>query len=113
MAAVVKGNSVAACSASNCYASAVGYAPHGAMQSGTFGALVQSYSYNPQLQVTGISALRGTTTLWSLTNAYSATQNNGNIVSQTVNATGAGGINASAAYTYDKLTRLTSSTESG
>ena len=55
----------------------------------------------------------GTTTLWSLTNVYDAAQNSGNIASQTVDATGAGGVSVTAAFGYDSLNRLHSSAETG
>ena len=95
------------------YASAISYAPHGALAGGTFGPLSQSLTYNSRLQPTGITAKLGATILWALTNVYSATANNGNIASQTVDATGAGGVSVSASFVCDSLNRLQSSTESG
>jgi RHS repeat-associated protein len=109
----VKGNPGTTCSGTNCYASEVKYAVHGGMQVGTFGPMTQTSGYNGQLQVNSMVAKNGSTTLWSLSNTYDAPLNDGNIVGQTVDATGAGGLSVSTAYTYDGLNRLASSTESG
>ena len=66
-----------------------------------------------QCGTTGIGAVRSATTLWTLTNVYDPTHNNGNIVNQTVDATGALGVSLSAAFGYDNLNRLKSSAETG
>ena len=77
---VAKGDIAGVCSNGNCYAQTVTYAPHGAMLSALFGPLMQSWTYNGQLQTSGILASQGTTTRWSLTNTFDAPLNDGNIV---------------------------------
>lgn len=106
---LAKGTVAGACTNGNCYASGLTYAAHGAMKAATFGSLPQTLSYNSQLQLTKITA----GTLWWLTNTYSATQNNGNITDQEVNATGAHGVDVTAHFQYDTLNRLSSITEGG
>ena len=110
---LANGGTAGACAAPGCYASGVTYASHGGMVGGTFGPLVQRWSYNSRLQGTGLAVTMGGAALWSMTNSFSATSNNGNISGQTVTASGAGGVNVTSTLAYDALNRLTGVTEGG
>jgi RHS repeat-associated protein len=68
-------------------------------------------AFDRRLALTGISAAGSGTTLWSLTNTFNSTGNNGNIVNQSVDATGAGGVSTATTFSYDRLNRLQSSIE--
>jgi YD repeat-containing protein len=52
------GQTVSASNGSTSYASAMNYAPYGAIASGTFGPLTQSFTYNDHLQLGTITAKR-------------------------------------------------------
>ena len=112
---VGKGNTMPACPSPTCYAANIAYAPQGAIQSGTFGPLLQTIVYNSRLQLTDLTATKSGATMWSMHNDYGAAQNNGNLLNQTVDATGAGGVSVSASIGttgYDALNRLVSNGES-
>ena len=112
---VGKGSTMPACPDPNCYAYSIAYAPHGVLQSGTFGPLTQTYVYDSRLQMTDMTATK-TGPMWAMHNDYGATQNNGNLLSQTVNATGAGGASVTAnigTSNYDSMNRLLANGESG
>ena len=83
------------------------------MAGGTFEPMVQSWSYNSRLQGTGMAVTKGGAALWSMTNSFDATANNGNISGQTVAASGAGGVNVTSTLAYDALNRLTGVAEGG
>ena len=55
-----------------------------------------------------ITVTRDSTVKWKLDNVYPTSGNNGNVTSQTVDATGAGGVQTTATYGYDRLNRLVS-----
>ena len=84
------------------------YWPHGPLQSDQrANGLYETTTYNSRLQNTGVSlgtTLGGTQT-WSLTNSFGTTQNNGNLIQQTIQAPGmANPINQY--FGYDTLNRL-------
>ena len=83
------------------------------MLAGTFGTLGQTWEYNSRQQVEHITVRRDGAVKWKLDNGYPASGNNGNVTSQTVDATGAGGVSRTAAYHYDRLNRLDGVTEEG
>jgi len=95
------------------YVNGIAYAPHGAVQSGTFGPLTESYGYNSRLQLTDLTAAKGGAAQWTMHNDYGSSQNNGNLLSQTVDATGAGGARVTGTQIYDALNRLSSRSEAG
>jgi RHS repeat-associated protein len=64
--------------------------------------VTNSYTFNSLFQMTGQTVVRGSTTLQNLTYAYSATQNNGQLQSQTDALSG-----EIVVYQYDQLNRLT------
>ncbi len=84
------------------------YWPHGPLQSDQrANGLNETTTYNSRLQNTGVSlgtTLGGTQT-WSITNSFGTTQNNGNLIQQTIQASGmANPINQY--FGYDTLNRL-------
>ncbi len=88
------------------YASAIAYAPHGAVSSLTLGnGLVETTGFNNRLQPTSIQA----GSLMTLTFGYGTTSNNGNVLSQTINRPGI--LNVTQTYGYDGVNRLQSITE--
>jgi len=88
---------------SNSYASLIGYAPHGAMTSLTYGnGLTESTSFNSRLQPTQIQA--GSLTLQY---GYGTTNNNGNLLTQTILWQGTWTQN----YLYDGANRLLQAAE--
>jgi RHS repeat-associated protein len=96
------------------YANNVQYAPQGALAQMTMhpdpstgqGGLVENASYNDRLQMTSVSA----GSLLSLSYDYgsSSAVNNGNLLTQTLNASGNVAVQS---YTYDNLNRLKTATE--
>jgi YD repeat-containing protein len=70
--------------------------------------VTNSYTFNSLFQMTGQTVVRGSTTLQNLTYAYSATQNNGQLQSQTDALSG-----EIVVYQYDQLNRLTSAETQG
>ena len=115
---VGKGSTMPACPSPTCYAHDVLYAPHGAIGWGAFGAsgtLTQTYVYNSRLQLTDLTAATAVGQ-WVMHNDYGTTQNNGNLLTQTVNATGVGGVSVTANINpagYDAMNRLLTSGEGG
>ncbi|MEQ1949576.1 MAG: RHS repeat-associated core domain-containing protein [Bryobacteraceae bacterium] len=105
------------------YASAASYAPHGAMQSLTLGnTLIEATCYNERLQVTarrlGSSATTncaaGVNDPLRLSFTYSATQNNGNVLTQTTSRyLGGSALSWTQSYGYDAVNRLTTASETG
>jgi RHS repeat-associated protein len=98
------------------YASAIAYAPHGAVASMTLGnGLLEQTTFNNRLQPTLIQlgvSMSSPQSLLGLAYAYntmSHQDNNGNLLSQTINAgtTQIGSQN----YTYDGVNRLQTATE--
>lgn len=94
------------------YPGSLSYTPHGALSQMELGNnLWDSRGYNSRLQATtmklGTSA--GASDLWSLTNAFSAAQNNGNVLTQSLTAPGMGTL--STAYLYDSVNRLSIAAE--
>ncbi len=82
------------------------YAAHGAITGVTFGGvLAEARTYNSQLQTTQIQA----GSLLTLGYGFSATQNSGNVSSQTIND----GVNPpkTQTYTYDAVNRLATASE--
>jgi RHS repeat-associated protein len=93
-------NQVANASTGAAHASAVQYAAHGAVKQMTLGnGLVETAGYNSRLQITSLSV----GSALSLTLDYGSGGNNGNLLSQTVNA---GGQVFSQSYAYDNVNRV-------
>jgi RHS repeat-associated protein len=100
------------------YSSGVTYAPHGAVSTATLGnGLHQAAGFNSRLQTTTLKL--GTTALgsdiWSLTNSFSGTANNGNVLGQSLSFpfSGSGGTTTiGSVYTYDGVNRLSLAAES-
>jgi len=86
----------------------IAYVPHGGISSLKLGnGIVETTTYNAHLQPTSIQA----GTLMTLGYTYGTTQNNGNVLSQTITR---GSQTWSQTYTYtDGLNRLTGASESG
>ena len=96
------------------YASAIGYKPHGGINSLTLGnGLHESWAYNQRLQPTAIKL--GTTSGGSdklkLDFNYGTTNNNGNVRSQTITRPSLTALTQT--YTYDGANRLKTAAESG
>lgn len=94
------------------YASSVTYAPQGAVSGMKLGnGLWASIGFNNQLQATsmGLGTSQGASNIWSLTNNYSGTRDNGNIAGQTLVVPGTGTVNTS--YGYDGVNRLSVAAE--
>jgi len=86
------------------YASSVAYAPQGAIaQVALANGVVESWTYSQRLQAQTITAAKAGT-LVGLTYGYAATGNNGNVLSQTINAAGLASFTQS--YQYDGVNRL-------
>jgi RHS repeat-associated protein len=99
-----------------------GYAPQGAVQQMSLGANVEQTCFNDRLQVVGIRL--GTSTTgncqfaasndWlNLGYTYSASNNNGNVLTQTIQGPVTGGASwmVTQGYTYDAANRLKTATE--
>jgi RHS repeat-associated protein len=87
------------------YASGIQYAPHGAVSSLSLqNGVVQTTGYNSRLQPVSIAA----GSLLTLGFGYGTTNNNGNVLSQTISVPGA---SATQNYTYDNLNRLSGASE--
>jgi RHS repeat-associated protein len=94
-------------SAVNGYASSIQYAPHGApSQVNLANGVTETTAYNSRLQPTSIAA----GSLLTLGFGYGTTNNNGNVVSQTITVPGASGTQS---YSYDNLNRLDGASEAG
>jgi RHS repeat-associated protein len=95
-----------ACSQSTAPSSPIVYSAHGAVTGVTFGGtLAESTMFNSRLQPTQIQA----GSLLTLGYSFSSTQNNGNILGQTIND----GVNPvkTQSYGYDAVNRLTTANE--
>ncbi|HWQ54666.1 MAG TPA: RHS repeat-associated core domain-containing protein [Bryobacteraceae bacterium] len=91
------------------YASGIQYTPHGAVSSMTLGnGVVETAQYNNRLQPRALTAARSGTLL-SLGLEYGGTNNNGNVMSQTISFDGAAPVSQS--YTYDGVNRLSAAGE--
>ena len=93
--------------------SSIGYAPHNALTTETYGnSLIHAVTYNTRLQPNEIKV--GTsgspTSVLDLTYNYGTTTNNGNV--QSIGYSG-GGLSYTQSFGYDELNRLTTSSESG
>src|SRR5689334_22006664 len=93
--------------------SSIGYAPHNALTTETYGnGLIHGVTYNNRLQPNEIKL--GTsgspTSIVDLTYSYGTTTNNGNV--QSIGYSG-GGVSYTQSFGYDALNRLTTSSESG
>jgi RHS repeat-associated protein len=89
------------------YASAISYTPHGGITSITLGnGLAETRSYNARLQPGQIQL----GSLLTIGFGYSATQNNGNLASQTITR---GAQSWTESYSYDGANRLSAASESG
>ena len=88
------------------YLTAANYAPQGAIATMSLGnALTETTQFNNRLQPTSI----GLGTLVSFGYGYGTTNNNGNLLSQSISIPGWG---VTQSYGYDALNRLTSASES-
>ncbi|MEK7406086.1 MAG: hypothetical protein AAB225_13345, partial [Acidobacteriota bacterium] len=86
------------------YASSVAYAPQGAIaQVALANGVVETWTYNERLQAQTVTAAKGGTLL-GLTYGYALGNNNGNVLSQTINAAGLASFTQS--YQYDDVNRL-------
>ncbi|OYV98574.1 MAG: hypothetical protein B7X11_05915, partial [Acidobacteria bacterium 37-65-4] len=87
------------------YASAMSYAPQGAVSSMTLGnGLVETTAFNNRLQPTSIAA----GALASFGYTYGGTNNNGNVMSQTISDPG---LSLTQTYGYDGVNRLATASE--
>ncbi|MFY9553322.1 MAG: RHS repeat-associated core domain-containing protein [Blastocatellia bacterium] len=101
------------------YASGISYAPHGSMAAMTLGnSLIESTTFNSRLQPTVIK-LGTATNLASVLqlgyeyNTTGQTDNNGNVLKQTITLPGSPNAVMIQSYTYDALNRLGTATETG
>ncbi|MEO8662816.1 MAG: hypothetical protein ABI693_30430, partial [Bryobacteraceae bacterium] len=85
------------------------YAPFGGLTQMTLGAVAKTRADNSRLQLTSLIAGAGATTPLTLGFGYSATQNNGNLSSQTINH--AGTVFTQNYTGYDGANRLTAASE--
>ena len=93
------------------YVSSVTYAPQGAPSQVVFGnGVTETRNYNARLQPMQIAAGTSSTNLLNLQYGYSPTQNNGNVMSQTITRPVG---SWTQMYGYDLVNRLTSASESG
>jgi RHS repeat-associated protein len=93
------------------YATGMSYTPHGAVSGLTLGnGLAESTLFNSRLQPTQIKVPAGN--LLTLQFAYGGTNNNGNVLSQTISAPGLPAA-LTQTYTYDGVNRLETITETG
>jgi RHS repeat-associated protein len=98
MSDCMSGSTVAS---SEAYASGWQYGSHGLLTQMTLGnGLTETTQYNSHLQPTQ----RSLGSLWSLTNTYGTTANNGNVVKQTLTVPSM--TTLTMAYSYDALNRL-------
>ncbi len=94
-----------------------GYTPHGAISSIKLGNnRWESTIFNNRLQPTQIAlgTTQNATNLLKLDYSYGTTNNNGNVLSQTITvptAGGSSGFTAAQTYSYDSLNRIKSATE--
>ena len=104
------------------YVSGVAYAPHGALQSYTYGnGLARSYQYNTRLQpqlindnLPGASGPALQLQLFWGDNATQTTNNNGNLRGQVMGSQAGSNWNAYwETYSYDRLNRITQMTDTG
>ena len=89
----------------------IGYAPHNAPKTETYGNnLIRGVTFNNRLQSTEIrlGTSGAPTSILSLTSNYGTTNNNGNLLSMTYTG---GGLNYGQSFGYDGLNRLTTSQE--
>ena len=99
--------------AGKAYASSLAYASHGPVRSVRLGnGLWEHTNFNNRLQPIqiGLGATSPSTSLLSLDYSYGATNNNGNVLSQTITATG---FSKQQSYSYDALNRLQQADEIG
>jgi len=98
--------------------SGIQYAPQGAISSISLSlqqnltwAVTEQWVYNPRLQPISISTISSSLDpIRALTFGYGTTENNGNLLSETISGTGLSGT-ASQSYTYDGANRIFSSSE--
>lgn len=85
----------------------IAYAPHGAPTTWKLGnGVVETTTYNNRLRPLTINATKSSSLL-TLTFGYGTTANNGNVLSQQIEAPGSpSAINATQYYRYDALNRL-------
>ena len=96
------------------YASAISYKPHGGINNLTLGnGLYESWVYNLRLQPTEIKlgTSSGGSDKLKLEFGYGTTNNNGNVLSQTITRPSLTALTQT--YDYDGANRLTSASESG
>jgi RHS repeat-associated protein len=88
----------------------IGYAPHGAIASIVLkNGLTETTTFNNRLQTTEILvATPAGSTLLDLTNSYGTSNNNGNLLSQSINPLG-----VTQRYAYDSVNRLAVAVEQG
>jgi RHS repeat-associated protein len=94
------------------YASSITYAPHGEMLGAQLGNLLwASVTFNSRLQMAAMNlgTSANSSNIWGLANGFSGTNNNGNVVGQSLSAPGMGTL--SAVYTYDGMNRLSIAAE--
>jgi hypothetical protein len=92
------------------YASGIQHAPYGVVNQMTLNnGVAESRTYNGRLQPWTITATKDSNTLLSLTNGYGGTNNNGNVLSQTIAPLGVTQLYS----TYDGLNRLKTFAEGG
>jgi RHS repeat-associated protein len=101
------------------YANAFGYAPHGVVERLRLGnGRWEHSSFNSRLQAQeiGVGASAADSCLLKLTYNYGTTNNNGNLLAQTIyvpNLNGVNGLTVTQTYTYDQLNRLKTAQEQG
>jgi RHS repeat-associated protein len=96
------------------YISDVAYAPHGAVEALRLGnGLHEQVRFNSRLQplMIGLGTSKGDTSLWKLDYDYGTTNNNGNLLTQSITAPQLGTVTQT--YTYDPLNRLETAQEKG
>ncbi len=100
--------------ATKTYAASFTYAPHGAVASMQLGNnLWEHTTFNSRLQPEqiGLGTSAADASTLRLNYAYGTTDNNGNVMAQTITAPGLAPLTQS--YTYDALNRVQSATENG
>lgn len=97
------------------YANSFSYTPHGAVAAMSLsnGVMREQRSYNARLQVSQIELRKITTSelILGLDYGYGTTNNNGDLLTQTIRI--GTGTTISQSYTYDELDRLKTATETG
>jgi RHS repeat-associated protein len=99
------------------YAAQISYTAHGAMKDLKLGnGLWEQMSYNSRLQVEqiGVGPALGNISKLQLIYGYGTSNNNGNVLSQTINIAPVGtepALNVTQNYSYDALNRLESASE--